>query len=251
MGIIIFILGLMLGSFLNVVIYRLPKNESIVFPGSHCPLCGHPLRFYDNIPVLSYFFLRGQCRDCQAKISLQYPMVELLTAVSLFILYLKFNLSVQFLAYSVLILFLIPITVIDWKTYLILNKLTLPGFILGIVLILGFQIETWKTVLLGGIGGGALAIFFVILGKFFFRKDSLGYGDVKLLVMIGIYVGFMGAALGLFLGSMAALIFILGRLVKRQLKLGDTIPFGPFIAIGTFVYLIFGKTIVNWYVGLF
>ena len=134
----IIIFGLIFGSFLNVVIYRLPKKNSLVSPGSKCPACENPVRFYDNIPVLSYLFLRGKCRHCGVSISVRYPVVEILTALCMVLLYLKYGFSLQCGGYIILILFLIPIGFIDWDTGFILNKLTLPGFVLGIFFILLF-----------------------------------------------------------------------------------------------------------------
>ncbi len=247
--ILIFLLGLILGSFLNVVIYRLQRGLSIVFPGSSCPVCKKPIRFYDNIPLLSYILLKGRCRQCGSSISWRYPFVEGLTALCLLALYLKYGITFQFLSYGILILFLIPISFIDIDKGLVLNKLTILCFILGVLLILGFQIETWKNSLFGAIGGGGIIWLMGVLGKMIFRKDSLGFGDVKLLVTIGVYVGFPEVAMCLFLGICIAGVFIFGGLILKKLSLGNTIPFGPFIALGTLVYLIWGPSLVNWYLG--
>lgn len=245
------IFGLIMGSFLNVAIYRLPRGLSLVTPRSHCPSCGKPIKFYDNIPLISYILLRGRCRECGAHISWRYPLVEGLTALCLAALFLEYGLSVKWVTYSVLTLFLIPISFIDVEKGLILNKLTIPCFILGILLVLAFQIETWKDALLGALIGGAVMWLIAVLGKLLFKKESLGMGDVKLLVMIGVYVGFPDVLISLFFGVLAAAIFILGGFILKKLRFGNTIPFGPFIAIGTLVYLVWGGAILNWYAGLF
>ncbi len=247
--ILIFLFGLIFGSFLNVVIYRLQRGLSLVFPGSSCPVCKEPIRFYDNVPLLSYILLKGRCRQCRAHISCRYPFVEGLTALCLLAFYWRYGMGFQFLSYGILILFLIPISFIDIDKGLILNKLTIPCFILGVLLILGFQIETWKNGLFGAIGGGIIIWLVGLLGKMLFRKESMGFGDVKLLVTIGVYVGFPDVVVSLFLGICIAGIFIFGGLILKKLSFGNTIPFGPFIALGTLVYLIWGPSLVDLYLG--
>ena len=248
---LVVILGLILGSFLNVVIYRLPRGLSLVAPRSYCPVCGKPIKFYDNVPLISYLLLRGRCRECGARISWRYPFVEGITALCLALLFLKYGLSIKWIMYSVLTLFLIPISFIDAERGLILNKLTIPCFIFGIFLVLIFQIEMWKSFLFGALAGGGIMLAIAIAGKLLFKKESLGMGDVKLLVIIGTYVGFPHVLISLFFGTLVAAIFILWGIIFKRLRFGNTIPFGPFIAIGTLVYLVWGGTILNWYAGLF
>lgn len=243
------LVGLILGSFLNVVINRLPEKMSLVRLRSQCPSCKENIRFYDNVPLLSYLILQGHCRHCRQRIPIKYPVVEALTALCLIALYLKFGLSARMLAYGVLTLFLIPISFIDLDKGLILNRLTIPCFILGVPLILGLQIETWKQVLLGAVGGGVIVLLIAGFGKLLFKKDSMGMGDVKLLVIIGVYTGFPDVALCLFYGILVAAIVILGGMILKKLRRGDIIPFGPFIAVGTLVYLLWGEEILQWYAG--
>ena len=151
----------------------------------------------------------------------------------------------------ILVLFLIPISFIDIDNGLILNRLTIPGFILGLVLVVGLQIEIWYMAVLGALFGGFLILTISLLGRLLFRKESMGVGDLKLLVMIGVYVGFPYAALCLFFGVLAASLFIFYGIIFKKIRIGDTIPFGPFIAIGTLVHLLFGEFIINSYLGLF
>ena len=251
MIIVIIIIGLAMGSFINVLIHRLPDGQSLFRPGSHCPDCGKPIRFYDNIPVISFLVLRAKCRDCGNAISVRYPLVEALTAICFIALYLRYGWSTQMITYSILVTFLITISYIDIDRGLILNKLILPGCILGIVLTLGLQVETWTDVLLGGVSGGLIVWIIGWIGKLLFKKDSLGMGDVKLLILIGVYVGFPDVAVCLFFGIFAAGIFIITGMALQKLHLGDTIPFGPFIAIGSLAYLLWGEMLLRWYVGRF
>ncbi len=237
----VILVGLALGSFLNVVIYRLPKRESLVKPGSRCPSCHKPIAWYDNIPLLSFFLLGGKCRHCKAPIPWRYPVVEAITALVLSALFAVHGLSPLFFVYSVLTLFLIPIAFIDLQT----------GFILGVILAFGLQFENWKSLLIGAVVGGAILLFFGMLGKWMFRKESIGMGDVKLLVLIGVYMGFPEVVYSLFLGVFVAGFFILVGMVMKKIRLSDTIPFGPFIAIGTVVYMCFGNVLLSWYLESF
>ena len=245
--IFLFLIGLVLGSFLNVLIERLPNDESIIAPGSHCPNCKHPVRIYDNIPLISYLILRGKCRDCGEPISIHYPIVESVTGLVLAGLFWADGLSIEFLSHALLILFLIPIAWIDLKTFLILNKLTIPAFILGVVMAFAFQFESILNILLGTVSGGGLLLIFGFLGKIIFKKDSMGMGDVKLMMVVGVFVGFPEVMIILMFGVYLAAIYILTGLVLRKIKLGDTIPFGPFLALGTLVYLLWGEAIVQGY----
>lgn len=246
----IVLVGLALGSFLNVVIYRLPRHESLIKPGSRCPSCHTPIAWYDNIPLLSFFLLGGKCRHCKAAIPWRYPAVEAITALVLSALFAVHGFTPLFFVYSVLVLFLIPIAFIDLQTGLIPNTLTFSGFILGVILAFGLQFENWKSLVIGAIVGGVILLFFGVLGRWMFRKESIGMGDVKLLILIGIYVGFPEVVYSLFLGVFVAGLFILLGMLMKKIRLHDTIPFGPFIAFGTFVYICFGNVLLSWYIGV-
>ncbi|MBN1781604.1 prepilin peptidase [bacterium] len=239
--------GLAIGSFLNVVIYRLPRKLSLAGPRSMCPSCGETIRFYDNIPVLSFMLLRGKCRHCQAVICWRYPIVELLTAGLLLIMAKKFGFSADLLKYGILCLVLIPISFIDWDEKIIPNWLTFSGFILGILVTMVFQIDKWSFMLLGLVTGGVFMTLLMVLGKVIFRKDAMGMGDVKLLIMTGVYVGIPGVIMGVYLGAVAALIVIAIPLILKKIKFGEQIPFGPFIAMGTVLHVLIGPDLISWY----
>jgi leader peptidase (prepilin peptidase) / N-methyltransferase len=249
------LLALTLGSFLNVLILRLPKGEDFVRTRSRCPRCGKPIRFFDNIPLLSYAILNARCRDCRAPISRRYPAVEALTAFVVLALLAVYGFSVPFLAYTVLCLFLIPISFIDWDTGFIPDKLIVPASIAGIFFLVAFHFVnwkvTWKSGLIGAFAGGALILFFMVVGKMILKKDAMGMGDLKMLVMIGLYVGFPAVWLSLFFGGVTASLFILIAVVMKRIQWKSTIPFGPFIAIGTLTYVLAGDSLVQWYLGFF
>ena len=251
MEILVFISGLLFGSFLNVVICRLQKDESLVFPASHCPVCKEPLKFYDNIPLVSYLLLAGKCRSCRTRISLRYPLVELLTGSILTALFLRFGVSEAFFRTAILMLFLIPISFIDWDTKLVLNRLTIPGFIFGFLFVLLFQSEMWLRALLGAAGGGLVLLIIGGIGQLLFKKESIGFGDVKLLVLIGVFMGFPDVLICLVFGIFAASVYILYGMILKKITLGDIIPFGPFLAIGTLVYSLAGREMLNWYTALY
>jgi leader peptidase (prepilin peptidase)/N-methyltransferase len=247
---LLIVFSLSMGSFFNVVIHRLPRGESAISPGSHCPKCSHRIRFFENIPLLSFLVQNGKCRHCGESISWRYPVVEGLTALTVMSLFAVFGWSAELLVYGVLMLFLIPISFIDLETGFIPDKLTFPASLLGIIFLFGFQIVNWKNALIGAVSGGLFLLILMVLGKAVFKKDAMGMGDVKLLVMIGIYVGFPAVLFSLFLGSLAAFfIILLGLLLKKQ-SLKSTIPFGPFIAIGCLSYILVGKLLIEWYLGL-
>jgi leader peptidase (prepilin peptidase)/N-methyltransferase len=247
----IILFSLSVGSFLNVVIHRLPLGQSLVSPGSTCPACKNGIRFYDNIPLFSFLILDGKCRRCRAQIPLRYPIVEGLTALIIMSLFVVYGWSAQFWAYGLLAFFLIPISFIDLETGFIPDKLTIPAFIIGIFFSVLFQIVNWKSALIGAVSGGALLLLLMMAGKRIMKKDAMGMGDVKLLVMIGVYVGFPAVWISLFLGSLAAGIAIVVGLILKKVDLKGSIPFGPFIAIGTIAYLLVGERLIAWYQGLF
>ena len=250
---LIILVSLCLGSFLNVVIHRLPRGESLIAPGSRCPSCAKPIRFFDNIPLFGFLFLNGKCRSCHAPISWRYPIVEALTALVILALFAVYGPTVPFLAYSILMLFLIPISIIDLDTGFIPDKLVIPAAVLGIFFLFAFHVSNWKVTwssgLLGAVSGGALLVVFMVLGKLLFKKEAMGMGDVKLLAMTGIYVGFPAVWISLFIGGCIAFLVIIGGLILKRIRLQSAIPFGPFIALGILTYLLGGESIVRWYLG--
>lgn len=246
-GVLFFVFGLIFGSFLNVCIYRLPRGESIVWPASHCPVCKMEIKPWDNVPVLSFIILRGRCRSCKAKIHWRYPLVELLTGVLFLSLFLKFGLTGEGIVFLFLAALLVVITFIDIEYQLILNKITLPGLLLGAILSWQFgSAHLWQIGLGLVIGGGSLVLV-ALLGKGLFGKESMGMGDVKMAAMIGVFIGAKGVAISLFLGFLIAGIFSFVGMAIKKVKRSSYIPFGPFIAGGTLVYIFWGENIITWY----
>jgi leader peptidase (prepilin peptidase)/N-methyltransferase len=242
--VLIFILGLFIGSFLNVLIYRIPRGESVVWPGSHCVQCGQALKPLDLIPVLSYLFLRGRCRYCGAKISLRYPLVELLTAVSFYLVYLQYGLTVWTAAGCVLTALLMVVTFTDIDEGIIPDVITYPGMLAG----LGFAFFTIgiKSALIGMIAFGV--VFFLIA---LLSRGGMGGGDVKLVAVIGAFVGPMNALLVFILSSLAGGIWAIGLLLFRQAGRKTEIRFGPFLALAAYVVFLYGQQMLRFYLGLF
>jgi leader peptidase (prepilin peptidase)/N-methyltransferase len=250
--IIFFILGLIIGSFLNVCVWRLPRGGSIIYPGSHCPLCSAPIRWYDNIPILSFLLLGGRCRSCGGRISFRYPLVELLTGLLFVAMYGSFGLSSQTLIYILLASSLLTVGFIDLDKKIIPNLITLPGIALGLIFSLLFSHLSLKDSLLGTILGGGILLLVGIFGKALFKKPAMGGGDVKLAAMIGAFLGWRQILLVLFLSFLlGAVIGTAVELIKGTLSKGRQIPFGPYIALSGLVAIFFGKDLINLYLGLF
>lgn len=244
------IFGAMIGSFLNVCISRLPKEESIVRPGSRCPKCNTPIQFYDNIPILSYILLKAKCRHCRAPISIQYPVVEAITALSSLFLFLTFGLSLSFIYYFMFVAALIVITVIDLHHQIIPDVISLPGIVIGLLgsLIIP-QITFWNS-LIGMLAGGG-SLFLVATGyQWLFKREGMGGGDVKLLAMIGAFLGWKAVILTILLSSfIGSIIGITVMLIKGK-DFKYAIPFGPFLALGAVSSLFWGEALIRWYLYL-
>lgn len=243
-GTLCLLLGLVVGSFLNVCIWRLPREESIIRPGSHCPGCGAPLGARDLVPVLSWVFLRGKCRYCGAKISPRYPAVELLTGVLFVWCFLRFGLSPQLAPALVFSAFMVAITFIDLDHQIILDGMLALLAAAGLGQGLWLGQPGWADMLIGsGVGGGLLLVLAVVSG------GGMGGGDVKFAAALGFWLGWPGILLCLLIsfvaGGAISLFLLLAKLRGRK----DFIPFGPFIALGAWVALLYGRKILSWYWG--
>lgn len=251
MTLLIFIYGLLIGSFLNVCIYRIPRQESIAFPSSHCPSCNTNLKWYDNIPLFSYLSLQGKCRYCRDKISSQYPIIELLNGLIYLVLFYKFHLSIDFVFYALISSTLIVVTLIDLKEMIIPDSLVIVILALSI-LQKGLNYIIYKTPvnLVDSIGGLLLAggIFLLIV---ILSKGGMGGGDVTLIGALGFVIGIKYILLTIFLsfilGALISLILLATKIKTKK----DPIPFGPFIVISFFIVLFFGQSIIDLYMQLF
>ena len=249
MSIIVGLLGLLIGSFLNVVIFRVPRGESIVTPGSHCPACGHALRAWELLPVISFIIQKGQCRNCQASISWRYPLVELLTGI-LFFLTAMTNLSAQIgpvrlLLNLVFVALLLALSFIDLDTFRLPDVLTLPLLGIGLLgaLLLPGSPTGWES-LLSALGAGGL--FWGIARVY---PQGMGLGDVKLIAALGAFLGFPSIFLAVFVGSLVGAVFGIFFLFTGQKHFGQQIPFGPYLALGAMLTLLWGPRIFDWYWG--
>jgi leader peptidase (prepilin peptidase) / N-methyltransferase len=244
--IIIFISGLIIGSFLNVVIYRLPVGESIILPASHCPYCKTPLKIYDLIPVISYLSTGGKCRYCGHKISWQYPFVEILTAILFLFFYLYYGIKCEFIIFLILISLLIVSSFIDIRYQIIPNKITYSGIIIGLLMSVFFKHISFISSILGMIIPAAFLLF---ISSFF--KKGLGMGDVKLVAMIGTFISYKYTLIGIFIGSLSGSIIALILMGFGLIDRKSRIPFGPFISFGTILMLLFGKKLIDFYFKIF
>lgn len=250
---LIFIFGSIVGSFLNVCIYRMPREESIIVPGSRCALCKKPIPWYDNIPLISYILLKGKCRFCSQKIAPRYFLVELITAIIFASLFARFDFNYMFLVYAILSSMLIVITFIDLEFQIIPDSISLGGIVLGIIfsaVLPGLQhAVNWKEALfnsfLGILIGGGLVYLAGILGKAAFKKDSMGGGDVKFLAMLGAFLGWKIAIIIFFLAPFFGLPAALyTKFVKKQ----DIIPYGPYISMAGIAVIFWGDKILKMFI---
>lgn len=242
-------LGAVVGSFLNVVILRLPAADaSIVFPASHCPVCRTPIRWYDNIPVLSFIVLRARCRACREPISFQYPLVELCMALLSLALYTKFALSFEYFFYFLFVAGLLAIIFIDIHHQIIPDAISLPGIIIGFAGSFLNPLVTWQQSGIGILVGGGI-LYAVALGYYLATKrEGMGGGDIKLLGMIGAFLGWQSLLFVIFASSLSGSIVGIFAMVQQG-KGGKTrIPFGPFLALTAIVFLFFQREIFQlWY----
>lgn len=245
-----FVLGCVVGSFLNVCIARLPRGESVVSPPSHCPRCGQAIRPWDNIPLLSFLWLRGRCRSCSEPISWQYPAVEALTGVLFAANVAAFGLAPWALVASIFCAALVVVTFIDLEHQIIPDLISLPGIALGLLAaVAGWGPPLWDRLLGALLGGGILWA----VAEFYERlrgREGMGGGDIKLLAMIGAFLGWKAVLLTLLVSSLTGSLAGVGRALLRATSSETPIPFGPFLALGALVSLYWGEAIVAWYVGL-
>ena len=241
-----FLFGAVVGSFLNVVILRLPDDDqSIVFPGSHCPKCGTDLHWYENIPILSYLVLAGKCRSCKTKISAQYPVVELCMGLLSLALFNRFGMSFESLFYFVFLAALLVIIFIDIHHQIIPDVISLPGIVIGFAGSFINSQVSWQQSGIGILVGGGI-LYSIAFGYYLLTKrDGMGGGDIKLLAMIGAFLGWQSLLFVVFFSSLTGSVVGIGAMLKQG-KGGKTrIPFGPFLALAAMSYLFFQDTIMK------
>jgi leader peptidase (prepilin peptidase)/N-methyltransferase len=226
---------------------RLPKEESIITPGSHCPYCQSPIKFYDNIPLISYFLLRGKCRKCKKKISIQYPLIEGITAICSFILFLKYGISLSYLFYFTFVAALIVITVIDLYHQIIPDVISIPGIGVGLLSALVLPHITFFNSLIGMILGGGSLFIVATLYRWLFKREGMGGGDVKLLAMIGAFLGWESVIVTIISSSLIGSIIGIIIIIFKGKNFKYAIPFGPFLSLGAVITLFYKNEILFWY----
>lgn len=245
------VLGACVGSFLNVVIHRLPRGESLWGPRSRCPACGAPIAWYDNLPLLSWLLRRGRCRACGGPISARYLVVEALTALLLVALQARLGWSVELLVAFYFACALLAIAYIDLDFQIIPDALSLPGIAVGLLaaplLHPGARLDALGEAALGAAVGGGILWSVAWIYERATGREGMGGGDIKLLAMVGAFLGWQGVLLTLLLGSLAGSAIGVAVMIARGADTKLAIPFGPFLSIGAFVALFWGSAIVSWY----
>ncbi len=242
-----FVFGAVFGSFINVVIWRLPRGESLVTPASRCPSCEEPIKPYDNVPILSWLILRGRCRNCGAPISPRYPLVELLTAVLMALVPIFLGADEDVWIGFALVLILVPLTFIDIDHRILPNKITYPSVVVAIVLVAIFETDDLPEHLIAG----AAAFLFLFAAAWFYPK-GMGVGDVKLAGVMGLFLG-RNVAPALLVAFLLGTVVGVAIMARKGVAAGrkTAIPFGPFLAAGALVGLYVGDDIVDWYLDSF
>lgn len=246
-----FVFGCIFGSFFNVVIHRVPKGESLSHPASHCPSCGTPIAFYDNIPILSYLLLRARCRHCGVRISPRYLVVELLTGlVFLFLVRrdgLEWQLAIELLFLSILIL----ITFIDLDTYTIPDVLSVGGTVAGFLLSFVSTRVDWTGSIVGILAGGGFFYLIAFAYHAVRKQEGLGGGDIKLMAMIGAFLGWRGVIFTVLTASIVGTAVGFVVMSRKRKGMNTMLPFGPFLALGAAAFVFFGEEFFRWYMGLY
>jgi len=240
------IVGAIIGSFLNVCIWRIPREESIVFPSSHCPDCSHPIRFGDNVPVISWLILKGRCRDCGASISLRYPLVEALTAALSILLYWKYGFSLQLLCAFFFTAALIVITFIDIDYQIIPDVISLPGIplcFLAAVFVMGVP---FLESLIGILVGGGILYVIAVGYEWIAKREGMGGGDIKLLAMLGAFFGWKSLLFIVLCSSLTGAIVGVTLMVIQRQDMKYAVPFGPFLALGAVAYFFLGDAFLQY-----
>ena len=240
--IVIFIYGIMIGSFVNVLIYRIPKRENIAIEHSHCMNCGHRLKWYDLVPLFSWLFLRGKCRYCKSKISIQYPLVEFINGVGYVLIFVMCGLNLSSILYSLCFSMLVAITVIDWRTYEIPLGLNIVILTLGVIQCI-LDYGNWKLYLIGmvSVSGFLFLLLLITAGR------GMGDGDVKLMFAAGLLLGWKKIILALIIGCILGSIIHL--ILMKVSKKGRMLAFGPYLSAGILLAILFGDQLISLYIG--
>jgi leader peptidase (prepilin peptidase)/N-methyltransferase len=240
LNVFIGLVGAAVGSFLNVCIYRIPEGRSLIYPASSCPACGHRIRPYDNIPVLSYLFLRGRCRDCGQKISPRYAVVETLTAAMALLLFQFYGLSLQFAAAFIFVAALIVITFIDLDHGIIPDLITLPGIPVFTLLAVTIMGVPFLDSIIGSIAGGGIFYLVAVGYELVTKREGMGGGDIKLLAMMGAFFGWKSIYFILLISSLLGALVGVSIMIARGKDMKYAVPFGPFLSIAAAAYIFFG-----------
>jgi leader peptidase (prepilin peptidase)/N-methyltransferase len=248
--VVVFLTGLIVGSFLNVCIYRVPRQRSIVWPASRCASCERPLAWFENIPVLSYAALRGRCRTCGARISLRYPIVELVTAAAFTLLFLTFGPTPLFVVRALFACAMIVLFAIDLEHQLLPNVITLPGIVVGFLASL--FLPPGPLLSLAGIAAGGGLLWLIIEVWLRLRGvEAMGFGDVKMLAMIGAFLGIKLALLTFILSSLMGGLIGLIVVLSRRGGMSTALPYGTMLAVAAFIASVAGEQILDWYLRLY
>jgi leader peptidase (prepilin peptidase)/N-methyltransferase len=249
-AILVAVIGLVVGSFLNVCIHRIPRGESLNHPPSRCPHCGTGLRWFDNVPVLGYLWLRGRCRSCRAPISIRYPIVEIVTMGLFLIHYAMFGLTALLAVRLLFACAMVVLFAIDLEHHLLPNVITLPGIVTGLLFSIWLPPGIRDALIGSVIGGGVLWL----IGEAYFRysgEEGMGGGDVKMLAMIGAFLGWKLVILTLVLSSVAGSLIGVALIATRRGGLKYELPYGTFLALAALAASLVGERIVAWYVGMY
>lgn len=244
MMLFVLLMGLVIGSFLNVCIYRIAKEESIAYPPSHCMTCGYELKWRDLIPVISYIFIKGKCRSCREKISLRYPTVEIINGIIYLLLFLQFGLTIKFIGYCILTSILIVIGMIDYDTKFVYRSTTIFGIVTGMTFILMNWFVNRNGVIDSLIGG---TIGFIVIGLIVILTKGMGEGDIEIATVCGLFLGIKGIGVSLFLsfiiGGIVATIIIIFKIKDRKSEMA----FGPCLAMGGIITMLWGTKLLDMY----
>jgi leader peptidase (prepilin peptidase)/N-methyltransferase len=249
-SIISFIFGAVVGSFLNVCICRMPKDESVVSPPSHCPKCNYRICWYDNIPLVSYLLLRGKCRGCGTHISMQYPLVELLNGLLTLALFLRFGPTLPFLVLFLFCSALVVITFIDLEHQIIPDEISLPGIVVGFICSFFLQGHSWLNSLLGILLGGGSLLLVAYSYQWLTGKEGMGGGDIKLLAMMGAFLGWKSIPFIIFASSLVGSVVGVTIMLVQKKDSKLAIPFGPYLAFGAVLFIFYGRQLIHWYLNM-